>query len=148
MLASAVILIGIQATGKSSLYQMYYKDTHIRINLDMLKTRNRENQLLDCCLKIKQPFVIDNTNLRVEDRQKYITKIQKYEVPILGYYFSSKLDQALIRNLERGNQTIPEMGILSAYTRLELPSYSEGFDYLYYIQLENGKFKIQDYLEG
>ena len=40
----AVILIGIQATGKSEFYKNKFADTHMRINLDMLKTRNELSQ--------------------------------------------------------------------------------------------------------
>jgi predicted kinase len=36
-----VILIGIQGSGKSSFFKERFVDTHIRINLDMLKTRRR-----------------------------------------------------------------------------------------------------------
>ncbi len=38
----AVIFIGIQATGKSIFYKDRFFKTHIRINLDMLRTMNRE----------------------------------------------------------------------------------------------------------
>ena len=38
----AIIFIGIQATGKSAFYQQRFADTHIRLNLDMLKTRRRK----------------------------------------------------------------------------------------------------------
>jgi len=37
----AIIFIGIQATGKSTFYKDNFFKTHIRINLDMLKTRKR-----------------------------------------------------------------------------------------------------------
>jgi predicted kinase len=68
----AIIFIGIQATGKSTFYQRHYSDTHLRINLDMLKTRHRERTLLHTCLQIKQPFVVDNTNPDREQRREYI----------------------------------------------------------------------------
>jgi predicted kinase len=34
----AVLLVGIQGAGKSTFYQQRFFDTHVRINLDMLKT--------------------------------------------------------------------------------------------------------------
>ena len=37
-----ILLIGIQASGKSTFFKRRYCDTHVRINLDMLKTRHRE----------------------------------------------------------------------------------------------------------
>ncbi len=55
----AIIFIGIQASGKSSFYKEQFFKTHIRINLDMLRTRHREDILLRACLEAKQPFVVD-----------------------------------------------------------------------------------------
>jgi hypothetical protein len=46
-----IILIGIQASGKTSFYKERFFNTHIRISNDLLKTKNREVQLLDYCKK-------------------------------------------------------------------------------------------------
>jgi len=35
----AVIFVGLQAAGKSTFYRERFFDTHVRINLDMLRTR-------------------------------------------------------------------------------------------------------------
>ena len=59
----AVIFIGIQATGKSTFFKERFFDTHIRIDLDMLKTRHREGIFLKACLQSGQKSVVDNTNL-------------------------------------------------------------------------------------
>lgn len=141
----AVLFVGIQATGKSTFYREHFADTHVRINLDMLKTRHREKCLFECCLDIQQPFVIDNTNLTQQDRQRYIPMIQNYGVLLRGYYFASQLHIALERNLKRGLQAIPEKGILGAYKRLELPSYDEGFVELHYVQHNENEFEVKDW---
>jgi len=70
----AIIFIGIQSTGKSTFFQQRLFASHVRINLDMLKTRNRERILLAACLEAKQPFVSDNTNLTREARAHYISQ--------------------------------------------------------------------------
>ena len=36
------LFIGIQATGKSSFYKERFYRTHVRVNYDMVKTRDRE----------------------------------------------------------------------------------------------------------
>jgi len=38
MIRDAVIFTGIQASGKSTFYKEQFSRTHIRINLDMLRT--------------------------------------------------------------------------------------------------------------
>ena len=68
----AIIFVGIQASGKSTFYRERFFDTHLRINLDMLKTRYREQLILRACIEAKQPFVVDNTNPSVEERARYI----------------------------------------------------------------------------
>src|SRR5215468_2175144 len=68
----AVILIGIQGTGKSTFCRERFFSTHIRLNLDMLRTRHRENLLFKACLDAKQPVVIDNTNVGAVERAGYI----------------------------------------------------------------------------
>lgn len=141
----AILFIGIQATGKSSFYKAHFADTHIRINLDMLKTRHREKKLLECCLNIQQAFVIDNTNLTRQDRQRYIPAIQEREIELHGYYFASDLQMALKRNAGRGSKAIPEQGILGAYKQLTLPSYDEGFTTLSYVKIHKGIFVISEW---
>lgn len=46
-----VIFIGIQAVGKSTFYKEKFFKTHIRINLDMLRSRDREWQIYKSCLE-------------------------------------------------------------------------------------------------
>ncbi len=41
-----LLFIGGQASGKSTFYHQRFRDTHLRINLDMLRTRHREAILL------------------------------------------------------------------------------------------------------
>ena len=53
-----VLFIGIQATGKSSFYLERFFRTHVRVNLDMLKTHHREDLLVKACLEGKTPFVV------------------------------------------------------------------------------------------
>jgi hypothetical protein len=44
----------------------------VRISLDLLRTRRREQLLLAACLEGRQPFVVDNTNRMIADRARYI----------------------------------------------------------------------------
>lgn len=144
----AVILMGLQASGKSSFYHHRFAHTHLRINLDMLKTRHREKRLLETCLEIQQSFVVDNTNPTVSDRQRYIKPAQARGFKVIGYYFESKLAACLERNRNRDRaQQIPDKGVRGTAARLTRPSYAEGFDNLYYVTLQpEGGFAIADWL--
>jgi hypothetical protein len=65
-----IFFVGIQASEKSTFYSHHFFHTHVRINLDMLKTRHREKRLMKTCLEIGQPFVVDNTNPTPEERSR------------------------------------------------------------------------------
>jgi predicted kinase len=130
-----ILFIGIQATGKSSFYKTRFYNTHVRINLDMLKTRHREEKLFRACLDIKQHCVIDNTNPTREGRAIYVSTAKAAGFKVMGYYFESKVTEALERNAKRLSGVVPEKGIFATYKRLELPSNSEGFDELFYVRL-------------
>ncbi len=143
----AIIFIGIQAVEKSRFYRDYFLDTHVRINLDMLRTRHREKLLVDACITAKQRFVVDNTNLTIESRARYITPARESEFSIVGYFFQSRISQALQRNAQRGVKArVPEKGIQAAHKQLQIPSYAEGFDKLYYVTIiHDGKFFVEDW---
>ena len=132
----AAIFIGIQASGKTEFYRRRFFDTHVRINLDMLKTRHREAVLLRACLEAKQPFVVDNTNPTVDERAKYISAAREAGFRVVGYFFQSKLAQSLERNEQRAlSQRVPRVGVLGTFNRLQLPSLAEGFDALFFVSL-------------
>ena len=140
----AVIFIGVQASGKSSFYKERYFLTHVRISLDLLKTRNRERRFLTACLDTQQAFVIDNTNPSRDDRAKYIEAAKAARYSIVGYYFQSKAEECLRRN-ERRSSPVPEVGILSTARKLQLPSMDEGFDNLKYVRLTESCFVVEEW---
>ena len=140
----AVIFIGLQAAGKSSFYREKFIDTHIRINLDMLKTRYREKILFNACLEAKQPLVIDNTNPTIEERKCYILPAKEKRFKVIGYYFQSNVEDCKQRNSRR-NRKIPLVGILATKKKLQLPSYQEGFDKLYYVSINNNLFIVEEW---
>lgn len=130
--------MGIQAAGKSSFYRARFSNTHLRINLDMLKTRHREQLIFQACLQAKQPFVIDNTNPAALDRQRYLEPAKKAGFRCVGYYFSSRVEAALERNRGRApEEQVPDAAILGAAGKLERPSLAEGFDELFYVELSS-----------
>ena len=144
----AVILCGIQGTGKSTFCRERLFDTHVRINLDMLQGRHRETILLTACLNAKQSFVVDNTNPTTEERARYIAASRAAGFRVVGYYFESKVSDALVRNELRGpGRRVPDRGVLGTAGRLQLPSRKEGFDALYYVRLgaKPGEFVVEEW---
>ena len=140
-----IVFCGVQASGKSTFYQQYFAHTHLRLNLDMLKTRHREHILFEAALTSKTKMVIDNTNPNVEARSRYIQRALDAGFEVLAYYFDTDLKSTLMRNHQRiGKANIPEVGIRATYKKLEKPQLSEGFNAIYQVKIiANGEFSIQ-----
>ncbi len=119
----AVICIGIQASGKSTFYRECFFTTHVRISLDMLRTRHRERSLLAWCLDHQQPLVVDNTNVTAAERAVYIAPAKAAGFRVIGYYFESNVPASIWRNEGRsGAARVPDVAIGGTKRRLELPS--------------------------
>jgi predicted kinase len=142
----AVLLVGIQGAGKSTFYQQRFFDTHVRISLDMLKTRYREQVFLQACILARQPFVVDNTNVLAAERERYIGPAKAAGFRIVGYYFPVPVRHAIGRNQKReGKKRIPVQGILGTQKKLQPPRREEGFDALYrVIVTEADEFVVED----
>ncbi|HTV41841.1 MAG TPA: ATP-binding protein [Candidatus Sulfotelmatobacter sp.] len=131
-----ILFIGLQATGKSSFYRHTFFRTHVRVNLDMLRTRHREKLLVDACIASKTKFIVDNTNLTRDDRARYISPAKAAGFRVIGYFFESQPADALRRNAARPKgERVPDIAIRSASNKLQIPSLSEGFDELYSVRL-------------
>lgn len=139
-----IIFVGVQASGKSSFYLLNLAHSHLRINLDMLKTRHRENIIFEAGLASKTKMVIDNTNPTAEDRARYIQRALDAGFEVVAYYFDTDLESTLQRNAQRiGKANIPEVGVRATYRKLQVPDYSEGFNDIYWIKIiGHGEFSI------
>lgn len=132
----AIIFIGIQGAGKSSFFKERFFETHVRINLDMLRTRRREEILLNACLQSGQPFVVDNTNPLPADRSRYLGPARDAGFRAIAYFFNSALRDAMRRNnLRVGKQRIPAPAVAGTFKRLVTPSPEEDFDEIYTVEL-------------
>ena len=140
-----IIFTGVQASGKSSYYLLNLYHSHLRINLDMLKTRHRENMIFEAALASKTKIVIDNTNPDRMSRARYIQRARDAGFEVHSYYFETDLSNSLERNRHRvGKANIPEVGVRATYKKLEIPKLDEGFDAIFKVKIiGNGEFSIE-----
>jgi len=132
----AIIFVGIQGVGKSTFFRERFSDTHVRINLDMLCTRQREEKLLNACLECGQSFVIDNTNPLPADRQRYIQPARARGFRTIAYFFQTTLRDAMQRNnLRAGKKKVPAAAVAATFKKIVPPSLEEGFDEVHVIEL-------------
>lgn len=102
----AIVLCDIQACGKSTYAMQHWFHSHVRLSLDLLRTRQREAALPFACLAAKIDFVIDNTNPLHTQRIRYLQ---------------------LARTAA---QRVPDIAIHGTLAKLEVPLIEEGWDRL------------------
>jgi hypothetical protein len=66
---------------------------------------------------------------------------------VVGYYFQSRLAESIQRNAARsGSAQVPAKAIAGTSQRLQVPTYAEGFDALFYVQIApTGGFYVEEW---
>lgn len=139
----AIILIGIQGSGKSTFYQRKFASTHLRISRDVAGSKARERRLMEACLARSIDFVVDNTNATATSREQYIQAAKSAGYRVFGYFFPPDIKAALARNaLRSGHAKVPVPGIYRTLKHLAQPALSEGFDELYQVRVTDDDFSV------
>lgn len=139
-----ILMMGLQGSGKSTFCREILGNTYVYVNLDTLKTRHREKLLIQECMEQGKSFIVDNTNPTKEDRLRYIPIAKAAGYRVIGYFMESKLKVCIERNEQReGAAKIPSMAIAATSNRLQMPSYDEGFDELYFVKNDGQTMTVE-----
>jgi predicted kinase len=144
-MTEAVVFCGIQGSGKTTFYVERFLTTHIRLSLDMLRTRGRETLLMRACIAALQSFVVDNTNPTAAERRRYVEAATAARFTTVAYFFDVRPRDAIARNERRGGKArIPVKGILGTHKRLEPPRREEGFDAVFRVRIgDDGEWIVE-----
>ena len=118
----AIVLCGLQGSGKTTLYRDRFAATHVQVSLDVLRSRAREAALVDECLEAGRPFVVDNTNPTAADRARYVEPARAAGFEVVGY---------LVAGDGRSEHVGPGTTAATA-RRFVRPAPEEGFDELFH----------------
>ena len=129
----AVILCGVQGSGKTTLYRDRFLETHVRVSMDLLRTRHREAEFLRVCLETRQPFVVDNTNPTAADRRRYVEPARAAGFRVIGYLVEADAPRSV---------NAPAYAAGSTARRLVRPAPEEGFDELWHAVPVHGEWRI------
>ena len=142
----AVIFSGVQASGKTTFYVERYLATHVRISMDLLRTRHRERRFLETCLQTGQRFVVDNTNPTAAERAPYVEAARQAGYEVVGCEFRVAALEAVERNERRaGRARIPVAGLLGTHKRLEPLRATEGYARVLAVEIgEGGGFVVSE----
>jgi predicted kinase len=134
----AVVLCGVQGSGKTTLYRDRWLETHVRVAMDLLRTRAREAAFLELCLSTRQPFLVDATNPTPADRRRYVAPARAAGFRVVGVLVEVDLERALGRNERRDvRRRVPASGVAGT-GRLLRPTPEEGFDELWHATAARG----------
>jgi len=143
----AVILCGVQGSGKTTLYEDRFAPTHVRVSLDVLRTREREAELVQECLAARRPFVVDNTNPTPADRRRYLEPARAAGFRVVGYLVEIGDAEAVARNAVRaGPARVPVARVVGTARRLQRPTPEEGFDELWHATAAPGGWRVEPLL--
>ena len=137
----AVVLCGLQGSGKSTLYRERFRHTHEHVSLDVAGTRAREAALLQTCLDEGRSFVVDNTNPTPADRRRYVEPARAAGFKVIGYLVEADAGEAFAR------AGIPPGRVAATARALQPPTPEEGFDELWHATAApDGAWRIEPLL--
>ena len=150
-----VILVGIQASGKTTFYRRRLAGEYIHVSLDNWRgksnNRRREREAVFEGLKTAasdddlRGVVVDNTNTTVETRRRYFeyaVAVDDVQVRMTAYFFDAALDDCLARNAERPADApvgepyyVPTAAIRRFSAQREPPTHAEGFERVFRVKI-------------
>jgi len=152
MAAELVVLVGLQASGKSSFCAERFAATHVVVSKDAFPARKREarqRRALEAAFAAQHNVVLDNTNPSRSERAWALERARAAGYRRVGYYFESRLAVCIPRNAARPvDGRVPEIALAATAARLERPSLEEGFDHLHYVCLSEGTFEVTLWHDG
>jgi predicted kinase len=143
------VLIGLQASGKSTFYRARLAATHDHVSKDLYgrsarrKQRRQMRQITEH-LEAGRDVAVDNTNPSPEEWTPLIELGRRHGARITGYWFPPDIPGTLLRNTARPSvNRVPEAGIYATLKRLRRPRLADGFDELYAVRIDGaGGFTV------
>jgi predicted kinase len=142
-----IVLVGLQASGKSTFFHERFAQTHQHVSKDLLPNNRHKNRrqehLIRAALSAGRSAVVDNTNPTPEERRPLVRLGHEHGAKVLCYYFEASVSECLRRNEAReGKARVPDVAIYATAKKLLVPSIEEGFDELRCVRLKGSTFEV------
>ncbi|WP_307842979.1 ATP-binding protein [Streptomyces triculaminicus] len=143
-----VVLVGLQASGKSTFYAHRFSGTHALVSKDLFRRarhrQRRQMRLVEEALTEGVPVVVDNTNPSPHEWAPLVAAGRAYDARVVAYWFPPDVKDALARNAARqGPERVPDIGVYATLKRLRRPRRADGFDAVYEVRFDgHGGFLV------
>jgi predicted kinase len=143
-----VVLAGLQGSGKSTFFAARFADTHAHVSRDLFPSARdaaaRQKALVEAAARAGRSVVVDNTNVRREDRLALVSLARALGLRPVLYWFTPDVPASIARNASRaGKARVPVVAIHATRKRLVPPDASEGFEQVYEVTVApNGGFAL------
>ena len=164
-----VVLVGIQASGKTTYYSQAMQDRYVHVSLDNWRgkgnVRAKEYQAILTALGRSaasggaiRGVVVDNTSVTAATRRRYFDIAEEFAlsagcpVRMIAYHFDADLESCLERNRQRPKDApagvpyfVPPEVIAGYQQRLQPPTPAEGFDKVFRVRIAaDGCFVVEE----
>jgi hypothetical protein len=147
--AEVAILIGLQASGKTTFYRTALAGTHEHVSKDAFpnarRRQARQLRLVGEALDAGHDVAVDNTNPSAAEWAPLIAVGRERGARVVGYWFPPDLTGSMARNAARDGKTrVPDVGLYDTVKRLRRPRPADGFDELFTVRFDGrGGFDVR-----
>jgi predicted kinase len=147
-MTEVAILIGLQASGKTTFYRQRLAATHEHVSKDAFpnarRPQVRQMRLITMALIAGRDVAVDNTNPSAEEWAPIIAAARATGARVAGYWFPPDVELSVARNATRvGKTRVPDVGLYATVKRLRRPALADGFDALFAVRADGrGGFDV------
>lgn len=119
-----ILMCGLPGSGKSTFVAENFSHFPV-VSMDNLGNRKKEDQVLADLFEAGESFVVDNTNVTKQEREKYIRLAQEHGYSVECVFMDTPLEESERRNAER-EKKVPAVAVNAMKRRMEAPDEAEG----------------------
>ncbi|MFI7675991.1 AAA family ATPase [Actinophytocola sp. NPDC049390] len=144
-----VVLIGLQASGKTTFYRQRLAGTHVHVSKDAFpnarRPQRRQMRMVGEALAEGRDVVVDNTNPSPAQWAPIIAAARDHGARVVGYWFPPDLAASVVRNAAReAGSRVPDVGLYATIKILREPTAADGFDELHTVRFDGtGGFDVR-----
>ncbi|WP_318199785.1 ATP-binding protein [Streptomyces sp. SCL15-4] len=147
--ADLAVLVGLQASGKSTFYTRCLSERYALVSKDLFprgakNKQARQMRLVSEHLAAGRSVAVDNTNPSPREWDPLVAAARAHGATVTAYWFPPDAAGSLRRNDAReGRDRVPDVGVLATLKRLRRPSVADGFDAVREVRFDGlGGFEV------